>query len=348
MKRITWWPQAWLGLVFSWGALVGWPAVTGTLDWPPLLLWFGSIAWVIGYDTLYAIQDMEDDALVGREVVRTTAWRQGCRSVSACSMPQRWSCGVRRSGQSGRTGSHWRLSRPPRCISPIRRCGPIQATVSWRCDYSARTAPAACSSSSPCWSSGFPRARARGPCKLQTPPATSPKPWSSAASPPGADCRRCPLCRRSLVSGAGAARRARGRQSFRRRADRAPPVRRPAFGDRRIVRSVRRSARRCSSSAAWQWPREAPEDPYAGLAPEGLLQRGDLPPVEGFDAARAGPRRASRTRALEAETAALAVAGVTNSSGGERRRIRHHRRARDVGRFFRRLSRHRPQLLRQA
>jgi 4-hydroxybenzoate polyprenyltransferase len=65
MKRITWWPQAWLGLVFSWGALVGWPAVTGSFDWSALLLWFGSIAWVIGYDTLYAIQDIEDDALVG-------------------------------------------------------------------------------------------------------------------------------------------------------------------------------------------------------------------------------------------------------------------------------------------
>ena len=65
MKRITWWPQAWLGLVFSWGALVGWPAVTGDLAWPALLLWLGSIFWVIGYDTLYAIQDIEDDALVG-------------------------------------------------------------------------------------------------------------------------------------------------------------------------------------------------------------------------------------------------------------------------------------------
>jgi 4-hydroxybenzoate polyprenyltransferase len=65
MKRITWWPQAWLGLVFSWGALVGWPAVTGSLGWPAFLMWFGSIAWVIGYDTLYAIQDIEDDALVG-------------------------------------------------------------------------------------------------------------------------------------------------------------------------------------------------------------------------------------------------------------------------------------------
>jgi 4-hydroxybenzoate polyprenyltransferase len=74
MKRITWWPQAWLGLVFSWGALVGWPAVTGSLDLPALLLWFGSIAWVIGYDTLYAIQDIEDDALVG---VKSSARRLG-------------------------------------------------------------------------------------------------------------------------------------------------------------------------------------------------------------------------------------------------------------------------------
>ena len=74
MKRITWWPQAWLGLVFSWGALVGWPAVTGSLGLPALLLWFGSIAWVIGYDTLYAIQDIEDDALVG---VRSSARRLG-------------------------------------------------------------------------------------------------------------------------------------------------------------------------------------------------------------------------------------------------------------------------------
>jgi 4-hydroxybenzoate polyprenyltransferase len=74
MKRITWWPQAWLGLVFSWGALVGWPAVTGNLALAPLLLWFGSIAWVVGYDTLYAVQDKEDDALVG---VKSSARRLG-------------------------------------------------------------------------------------------------------------------------------------------------------------------------------------------------------------------------------------------------------------------------------
>ena len=77
MKRVTWWPQAWLGLVFSWGALVGWTAVTGSLGLPALLLWLGSVAWVVGYDTLYAIQDMEDDALVG---VKSSARRLGDRA----------------------------------------------------------------------------------------------------------------------------------------------------------------------------------------------------------------------------------------------------------------------------
>jgi 4-hydroxybenzoate polyprenyltransferase len=77
MKRITWWPQAWLGIVFSWGALVGWPAVRETFGWTPFLLWLGSVAWVVGYDTLYAIQDIEDDALVG---VKSSARRLGDRA----------------------------------------------------------------------------------------------------------------------------------------------------------------------------------------------------------------------------------------------------------------------------
>jgi len=70
MKRITWWPQAWLGLVFSWAALVGWSDVTATLEAPMWLLYAGAIAWVIGYDTIYALQDREDDALIG---VRSSA-----------------------------------------------------------------------------------------------------------------------------------------------------------------------------------------------------------------------------------------------------------------------------------
>ena len=74
MKRITWWPQAWLGLVFSWGALVGWSAWTGTLPLGAILLYAGCIFWVIGYDTIYALQDREDDALVG---IRSSALRLG-------------------------------------------------------------------------------------------------------------------------------------------------------------------------------------------------------------------------------------------------------------------------------
>jgi 4-hydroxybenzoate polyprenyltransferase len=76
MKRITWWPQAWLGIVFSWGALVGWTAVTGRADPAMWLLYAGTVAWVIGYDTIYALQDVEDDALIG---VRSSARRMGSR-----------------------------------------------------------------------------------------------------------------------------------------------------------------------------------------------------------------------------------------------------------------------------
>src|SRR3546814_499265 len=73
-KRMTWWPQGGLGLVFSWAALVGWSEVAGALTLPGLLLYAGAIAWVIGYDTIYALQDREDDALIG---VRSSALRMG-------------------------------------------------------------------------------------------------------------------------------------------------------------------------------------------------------------------------------------------------------------------------------
>jgi 4-hydroxybenzoate polyprenyltransferase len=70
LKRITWWPQVGLGLAFSWGALMGWAVAFGRLDPPALLLYAGSIAWVIAYDTIYAHQDREDDALIG---IKSTA-----------------------------------------------------------------------------------------------------------------------------------------------------------------------------------------------------------------------------------------------------------------------------------
>ena len=74
MKRITWWPQAWLGLVFSWGLPVGWIALRGD-NWDALAaVYAGTVLWVIGYDTIYALQDREDDALVG---IRSSALRLG-------------------------------------------------------------------------------------------------------------------------------------------------------------------------------------------------------------------------------------------------------------------------------
>ncbi len=74
MKRITWWPQAWLGLTFNWGALVAWPAVTGRFEWPALALYGAGILWTLGYDTIYALQDIEDDALAG---IKSSARRLG-------------------------------------------------------------------------------------------------------------------------------------------------------------------------------------------------------------------------------------------------------------------------------
>ncbi len=70
MKRFTWWPQAFLGLTFNWGILMGWVAVHGTVGLTPLLLYLGAIAWTVGYDTIYASQDIEDDVRIG---VKSTA-----------------------------------------------------------------------------------------------------------------------------------------------------------------------------------------------------------------------------------------------------------------------------------
>jgi 4-hydroxybenzoate polyprenyltransferase len=84
MKRITWWPQAWLGLVFSWGALVGWTAVTGRVEAPALLLWAGTMFWVIGYDTIYALQDKEDDALVGVRSSALALGRHARAGIAVC------------------------------------------------------------------------------------------------------------------------------------------------------------------------------------------------------------------------------------------------------------------------
>src|SRR5712675_693419 len=80
MKRITWWPQIVLGLAFSWGALMGFAAMLGRIDTAALALYAGSIAWVVGYDTIYAHQDADDDALIG---VKSTALLFGARTHQA-------------------------------------------------------------------------------------------------------------------------------------------------------------------------------------------------------------------------------------------------------------------------
>jgi 4-hydroxybenzoate polyprenyltransferase len=77
MKRVTDWPQFVLGLTFSWGALVGWSAAFGELTVAPVVLYAGAVLWTIGYDTVYALQDKEDDAIIG---VRSTARLFGRRS----------------------------------------------------------------------------------------------------------------------------------------------------------------------------------------------------------------------------------------------------------------------------
>jgi 4-hydroxybenzoate polyprenyltransferase len=80
MKRITWWPQIVLGLAFSWGALMGFAVTLGRIDAAALALYAGSISWVIGYDTIYAHQDTEDDALIG---IKSTALLFGARTKPA-------------------------------------------------------------------------------------------------------------------------------------------------------------------------------------------------------------------------------------------------------------------------
>lgn len=96
MKRITWWPQVWLGLVFGWGLLVGWTELR--LDnWDALAAFYaGTVAWIVGYDTIYALQDREDDALVG---IRSSALRLGERARSGVALfyalaVAGWSSGV--------------------------------------------------------------------------------------------------------------------------------------------------------------------------------------------------------------------------------------------------------------
>ena len=121
MKRITYWPQVVLGLAFSWGALMGFAVVWAASMRPALVLYAGSIAWVIGYDTIYAHQDREDDALIG---IKSTALLFGERTRAAGALLRAGRrADRRRLSWAGRRGRHGSGLRPLPRISPGRSSG---------------------------------------------------------------------------------------------------------------------------------------------------------------------------------------------------------------------------------
>ncbi|MDZ4134226.1 MAG: 4-hydroxybenzoate octaprenyltransferase [Paracoccaceae bacterium] len=92
-KRFTWWPQVFLGLAFNWGALVAWAAHAGSLGWAPVVLWLAGITWTLFYDTIYAHQDKDDDALIGVKstarlfgAAHTRRWLSGFRTATLLLM----------------------------------------------------------------------------------------------------------------------------------------------------------------------------------------------------------------------------------------------------------------------
>ena len=152
MKRITWWPQVVLGLAFSWGALMGFAVTLGRIDLTALALYAGSIAWVIGYDTIYAHQDAEDDALIG---IKSTARLFGARTHLALFGVLYARGGFDRRGagcwaaRAGRHGSGW--SRLPR-IWPGRSGDWTSAIPHCACASSSPTVMPGCCCSRDCWS----------------------------------------------------------------------------------------------------------------------------------------------------------------------------------------------------
>ena len=246
---------------------------------------------------------------------------------------------------AGLAGAGWRSPRPP-CISPTRCCVPIPDDGELALSCSARTASAACSSSWQCWSSGFPRARRGGhafspikPARIaeslvergnqpRAPPP--PTPSMSAIARPACRCGSA----RSTASAAPKARRSASACSCGQRSATAASS---DLSDEALAALVER----CLAMAA-----EAPEDPFAGLAPAELLA-----------ARRSSRRSTARTRRARLppssvparwrpEGAALGVEGVTNSSGAGGERVGIDHRAGDVGRIFRRLCDERSRLLR--
>ena len=143
MKRLSHWPQAWLGLTFNWGALVGWAAVHGEVAGPAYALYAAGIAWTLGYDTVYAHQDKEDDALAG---VKSTALLFGAGTplwVSA-STRRRSSCWRLPAGWRGWAGRSSPASPSWRRNSPGRSAASISTTPTGASRSSSPTASPAC------------------------------------------------------------------------------------------------------------------------------------------------------------------------------------------------------------
>ena len=151
MKRITWWPQVVLGLAFSWGALMGFAILLGRIGAPALVLYAGSIAWVIGYDTIYAHQDAEDDALIG---VKSTARLFGARHPSRARRVLRrggdpdWRRAVALRRRLWRHGLALRLSPS---IWDGKSPGSTSATPHCACASSTPTAMPGCCCLPDCW-----------------------------------------------------------------------------------------------------------------------------------------------------------------------------------------------------
>ena len=257
MKRITWWPQAWLGLVFAWGALVGWPAVTGRLGTPALWLYAGTVAWVIGYDTLYAIQDIEDDALVG---VKSSARRLGDQAPLGVAIFYAlavvlWSAAI----WSVRPDWVALLALLPAALhlaNQALRADPEDGAGALRAvPLQPQLRPAGVSGDA----GGRPFEPLGAATMLSIDDARrAAQALVERAVAAGADAADAIYVGERSSSVAGAPRRARAGQSLRRRGDWPAPVPRPELGDAslRPILATRRWRR--WSIGRWRWPRRRP------------------------------------------------------------------------------------------
>ena len=334
MKRITWWPQAWLGLVFSWGALVGWPAVTGQ----PRLAGAAAVARQhrLGDRLRHALRDPGHGGRRAgrRQIVGAAARRQGAARDRASSTRSRsllWGAAI------------WSVRPDWLALLALLPAALHLANQALRADpEDGELALAAVPLEPHLRAAGLPRHAGRRPfqrarraarCSVPNDARDIAESLVERGIAAGADCRRRPLRRRALDRASRCA-------SASSRTSAAPKARRSACAcssasDRRpSPRPICPTKRwRRWSSAAWRWPREAPEDPYAGLAPAELLHARRPARPRCRRSARSRPGRAARARAGGRERGARPSPGVTNSSGGRRERLGLDHRARDLGGF---------------